>query len=64
MTLLKFVKFQRVSSLTLFVESNNGADYTGPLTCVCVNLCCVDLYRSRSIRPPMYVIETLYTHRA
>jgi hypothetical protein len=27
-TLLKFVKFQRVSSLTLFIESNNGADYT------------------------------------
>jgi len=27
-TLLKLVKFQRVSSLTIFIESNNGADYT------------------------------------
>jgi hypothetical protein len=27
-TLLKFVKFQRVASLTIFVESNNGAEYT------------------------------------
>ncbi|GAB5032075.1 thioredoxin-like protein 1 [Nannochloropsis oceanica] len=27
-TLLKFVKFQRVSSLTIFIESNGGAEYT------------------------------------
>jgi PITH domain len=27
-TLLKFVKFQRVSSLSIFVEENNGAETT------------------------------------